>query len=101
MGCINQILEFYKGEGHGKRLNDNSIKVWFSNTLRKLMTEELKDENDYIRIKNCLLLLINLFSEVDEPDHYNYKGKCSTDLTAIEREELNNAIRNALSENSN
>ena len=96
MTCINKILEFYYKKGRVKDLNSDSVKIWYSNMLRKLTSENLTDENDYLRIKNCLILMINLFTGIDEIDHYNMKGKGSLELSKFERNKMHDEIRTTI-----
>ena len=93
MSCINQILEFYYNEGQYKDLNSNSIQIWFSNMVRKLTSEKITNEKESLQVRNCLLLLINLFSGITEIDHYNLKGKGFLELSRIEKNMLDEAIK--------
>ncbi|MFX1273569.1 MAG: hypothetical protein ACFFBP_14890 [Promethearchaeota archaeon] len=96
MNCINKILEFYYEKGRVKDLNSDSVKIWYSNMLRTLTSQNLTNEKDYLRVKNCLILLINLFSGIDDIDHYNLKGKGYLELSKLERNKMNEAIRTAI-----
>lgn len=81
-------MEFY----HNKvRENLNPIqfnKIFLSTLLIKLMKSfngnATKEEN--LRLQNCLILLINLFSNNDSPDHYNKKGKGVNKLSEDEKD---------------
>jgi len=96
MSCINQILEFYYNEGQYKDSNSNSVKIWFSNMVIKLTSEKITTEKESLQVRNCLILLINLFSGINEIDHYNLKGKAFFELTKIEKNMMNEAIRAAI-----
>ena len=96
MSCINQILEFYYNEGQYKDFNSNSIKIWFSNMVRKLTSEKIKGEKESLQVRNCLILLINLFSGISEIDHYNLKGKEFINLSKIEKNMMDEAIKAAI-----
>ena len=96
MNCINKILEYYYEKGRVKDLNSDSVKIWYSNMLRELMTQDLTVEKEFLRVKNCLILLINLFTGISEIDHYNLKGKASKELSKLERNKMNEAIKTAI-----
>ncbi len=74
-------------------LNSDSVKIWFSNMVRSLTSVKLTREKDSIRVRNCLILLINLFTGISEIDHYNLKGKGSIELSKIEKNEMYEAIK--------
>ena len=93
MSCINQILEFYYNEGQYKDLNSNSVKIWFSNMVRKLTSEKITEEKESLLVRNCLILLINLFSGITEIDHYNFKGKGFLELSKLEKNMMDEAIK--------
>ena len=38
-----------------------------------------------LELKNCLILLVNLFSNNDSPDNYNHRGKSTQELVNSER----------------
>lgn len=72
--CIDKILKVY----------DNSeIKRY--KALIKLMKELDKEISDAIRIKNCLILLINLCFNPDSPDYAYNRGKTSNILSGDEK----------------
>ncbi len=52
----------------------NFNKVWLSNLLIKIMKNFNRDKNNDLELQNCLILLVNLFSNNDSPDFYNKKG---------------------------
>lgn len=93
MSCINQILEFYYNEGQYEDLNSDSVQIWFSNMLRELTSEKFIRENDSLNVRNCLILLINLFTGISEIDHYNIKGKGFFELSNKEKNKMNEAIK--------
>ena len=49
-------------------------KVSISNLLIKVMKNFNRDKNNDLELQNCLILLVNLFSNDDTPDFYNKKG---------------------------
>jgi len=46
-----------------------------------------------LRVKNCLLLVLNLFFNLESPDILYNKGKSSKDLSNKERSQMCDAIR--------
>jgi hypothetical protein len=84
MDCIAQILEFYERNAKDEKVKSQMNKVWLSNLLIKLMTS-FNGKADNLKLRNCLILLINLFSDHNNPDHLNSKGKCVTDLSNNEK----------------
>ena len=75
MDCVANILDFYNRESK-EREDDlpNFNKIWLSNLLIKIMKNFNKDKNNDLELRNCLILLVNLFSNNDSPDFYNKKG---------------------------
>ena len=86
MDCINQILSFYNDTAKDNQ-DSQEVKVWSFNTLRRLM-ETLNSEEDHLRVKNCLLLILNLFFDLDTPDNLSKKGKSSKELSNAERRQM-------------
>ena len=60
-------------------------KVHLSKLLIKLMNRLRNETIDNKELRNCLILLVNLFSEDDFPDHYHEKGKNAQFLSKEER----------------
>lgn len=87
MDCIAQIMEFYNKKIESEKESSQLSKVWLSNLLIKLMRSfnNKAESIDNLRLRNCLILLINLFSNNDSPDHYNKKGKSVQDITGNEK----------------
>lgn len=82
LDCVDQIMDFYNKKN---TINVNKLKIWLSNALIKLMKKMHKDR-DLLNIRNCLLLLINLFFEDDgHADYLENKGLQTADLTGEER----------------
>ena len=92
MDCINQILSFYNDIVSKESQESQEVKVWSLNAVRRLM-ENLNSEKDHLRVKNCLLLVINLFFNLESPDILYNKGKSSKDLSNKERSQMCDAIR--------
>ena len=78
MDCYDEILSFYNNK---YRSNDSSV-LWYNKYLVKLM-KELTKSNNKLHVKNCLILLLNLFSR-NVPDHYHNHGKLVKDLNKKE-----------------
>jgi len=72
MDCLDEILIYYENrESHKSR----AIKTWISHILVDLMRDlEGDDPHNYLRVRNCLLLLVNLFFDIESPDHYHSQG---------------------------
>jgi hypothetical protein len=87
MDCINQILSFYNDTASKENQDSQEVKVWSLNTLRRLM-ETLNSEKDHLRVKNCLLLVLNLFFDLDSPDNLSTKGKSAKELSSAERRQM-------------
>ncbi|MFX1495025.1 MAG: hypothetical protein ACFFBZ_12135 [Promethearchaeota archaeon] len=88
MDCIAQIMEFYHNKAKSARDPVQFNKVCLSNLLIKLMKNfnGKATPEDNLQLRNCLILLINLFSNDDSPDHYNQKGKGSKELSSEEKD---------------
>ena len=87
MDCINQILSFYNDTASKENQDSQEVRIWSLNTLRRLM-ETLNSEKDHLRVKNCLLLILNLFFDLDSPDNLSNKGKSSKELSNAERRQM-------------
>ncbi|MFX1502050.1 MAG: hypothetical protein ACFFDH_13890 [Promethearchaeota archaeon] len=80
--CIDKILE----------VCDNSeIKRY--EALIKLMESLDKEISDAIRIKNCLILLINLCFNPNSPDYAYNRGKTSKILSGEEKIMMQELLR--------
>ncbi len=75
MDCVANILDFYNRKSKDREDDlPNFNKVWLSNLLIKIMENVNKDKNNDLELQNCLILLVNLFSDDNCPDFYNKKG---------------------------
>ena len=98
MECIDRILDFYKD----KELLDTDLgKVQIGKVLVRLMQLLEEDSMNMDHVKNCLILLINLFFDIEAPDHYHNKGKSSQELPETEKTELLEVLRAEFSQNMN
>lgn len=96
MDCIAQIMEFYHNKAKGAHDPVQFNKVCLSNLLIKLMKSfnGKATPKDNFQLRSCLILLINLFSNNDSPDHYNKKGKGSKELSSKEKEFFKELLAN-------
>ncbi|MHA1489999.1 MAG: hypothetical protein ACTSRI_10115 [Promethearchaeota archaeon] len=84
--CFDDILEnFYQKKELYKSLQG---KIWVSNVLLKLMKDLEEKPASYLRIRNCLIFLLNLCLDIDSPDHCHSKGKSMKELTELEKNNL-------------
>ncbi len=79
MDCYDQILDLY-----GKREELQESQLVIGQILISLM-RDLNEPSNYLRVRNCLILFLNLFFNFEAPDHYHKKGKSSMNLSKIER----------------
>ncbi len=81
MDCVANILDFYNRKS--KDMEDDLSKfnkVCISNLLIKVMKNFNRNKNNNLELQNCLILLVNLFSDDDSPDFYNKKGVDTQEL---------------------
>ena len=88
MDCLDKILDFYNNKDT-EELRD--IRIRLGQILIKLM-DDLKNPINLDRVQNCLILLINLFFDIESPDHYHLQGKSSKELTKDELDRLNELL---------
>ncbi|MGQ4875687.1 MAG: hypothetical protein ACP6IY_16600 [Promethearchaeia archaeon] len=84
MDCLDKILEYYN---ICENYNSEPTKIWLAGVINKLMID-LKKSRDYSKIKNCLILLINLFFGIENPDHLHSKGKSIDSLSKKDKKIL-------------
>ncbi len=75
MDCVANILDFYNMKS--KSMEDDLAsfnKGLLSKLLIKIMKNFNRDKNNDLELQNCLILLVNLFSNNESPDFYNKKG---------------------------
>ena len=89
MDCLDKILNFYKNK---ETEEIHNIKIRLGKILIKLM-DDLKDPINLIRVQNCLILLINLFFDIENPDHYHLQGKSRNELTEDELNKINELLK--------
>jgi len=88
MDCLDKILDFYNNRDTEELRN---IRIRLGKILIKLM-DDLKSPGNLERVQNCLILLINLFFDIEYPDHYHLQGKSSKELTKDELDRLNELL---------
>jgi len=100
MDCIANILDFYYRKSKDEE-NDLSQfnKVWLSNLLIKIMNRFNSGRTNDLELKNCLILLVNLFSNNDSPDNYNHRGKSTQELVNNERATFKEILRSEFLDN--
>ena len=92
--CYDRILGLYheKIEDNHYEITDD-IWTFNSNYLRKLVDKLNENMNNYEKVKNCLLLLINLCFGVEEADYYGKQGKSSKHLSVSEKENYRSLLK--------
>ena len=75
--CLDKVLKVHEA---------NEIAKYFA--LIEIMDEAKRDSSNRLKTRNCLLLLINLCFEINDPDYIFNKGKLKNDLTQLEKCEL-------------
>ncbi len=86
MECYDIILKMYRDNesvDEPSRVLDVKTSKCLINLMKKLDKTE-----DKTNVKNCIILLINLFFDIEFPDHYHTKGKDLESLSAREKESL-------------
>lgn len=94
MDCIANILEFYNKKSKEGEIDLSKFsRVYLSNLLIKIMNNFNSEKINDLELRNCLILLVNLFSGGDSPDHYNHKGKSTHDLINSEKAEYKEILK--------
>ena len=91
MDCYDSILKNYEDQ-----LEVEKSRVWIGKVLVKLMDDFRQDSSNHLRIRNCLILLVNLFFNLNGPDHYHNKGKSTAELTKEEKAQLDEMLKSEL-----
>lgn len=80
--CFDKILDIY---------TNSEVKRY--KALIKLMKDLDKEISNAIRIRNCLILLVNLCFNPESPDYTYNKGKSPPELSEQERSEMQELLR--------
>ncbi len=97
MDCIDKILEFYTTKEVNKY---REKKIRLGKILIELMNQ-LDDPGNLIRVQNCLILLINLFFDIESPDYLHNQGKSINELSEDELENVYDLLRSELNNLNN
>lgn len=92
--CYDKILTLYH-EKLGENIVEINNETWVLNSdyLRKIVDQLDNKINNYEKMKNCLILLINLCFGIEDPDHYTSKGKSFKDLSNSEKEDYKTLLK--------
>jgi len=86
MDCITNILDFYNRKSKDEEIDLSQFnKLWLSNLLIKIMKNFNSARINDLELKNCLILLLNLFTNNESPDNYTHRGKSTQELVDDER----------------
>ena len=91
--CIDRILEFYENQS---LINTPQGRIWLGQTLIRLMNELDEGRTNFLEVRNCLILLLNLFTNIEVPDHYHTKGKSVKELSEKDRAKLFSLLKSEL-----
>lgn len=93
--CFDQILKFYRDIKDKEQFGEINQEKWLLNSkyLVKLMKHLDKSVDNYERVKNCLLFLMNLCFDIDQPDHYHTKGKSPKELSEQEKQNYKGLLK--------
>ena len=91
-----QILEFY---GDKSLINTREKRLWFSQILIRLMKELDEGRSNFLEVRNDLILLLNLFTNIAIPDHYHNKGRLNKELSETERRQLFGLLKSEINKN--
>jgi len=80
--CFDKILEIYE---------NSEVKRY--KALIKLMTDLDKEISNAIRVRNCLILLVNLCFNPESPDFSYNRGKSPRELSKNERFEMHELLK--------
>ena len=86
MDCVNQILDFYNSKASTKEIENRDKKsLWLSKLLIRIMNNFAQKKLDDLELRDCLLVLVNLFSNVPSPYNYSNTGINPQDLSFEEK----------------
>lgn len=100
MDCIASILDFYNSKSKDEEIDLSKFnKVYLSNLLIKVMKSFNSGKTNDSELQNCLILLVNLFSNNDSPDNYNHRGKSSHELVNSEKTAFREILKSEILRN--
>jgi len=86
MDCVSQVLEFYNSKVSSKEIEDRDNKsLYLSKLLIRVMNCFSEERINSLELRNCLLILVNLFSNVPGPDNYCNRGRSAESLPVEEK----------------
>ena len=86
MDCVNQILDFYNSKASTKEIQNRDKKsLWLSKLLIRIMSNFAEEKLDDLELRDCLVVLVNLFSNVPTPYNYCNTGINPQDLSIEEK----------------
>jgi len=83
--CIDKILEFYQNKS---LIHTSEGRIWLGRALIKLMKDLEEGRSNFLEVRNCLILLLNLLTNIEVPDHYHRKGKSLEYLSEKEKRKV-------------
>ena len=86
--CLDKVLKVHES---------SEITKYF--TLIEIMNENKGNLFNSLKLRNCLLLLINLCFRIEDPDYSYNKGKLKDNLTQHEKNELCEILKMELNVN--
>ncbi|MGV9204355.1 MAG: hypothetical protein ACOC44_10110 [Promethearchaeia archaeon] len=90
MDCYDRILTTYKQRAN---IGSEYFNIWKSKALIKLMSNLRENKSETLKIKNCLIVLINLLYNVNSPDYCTEIGKDKNQLTKEEKKNLEKLLK--------
>ncbi len=92
--CYDKILNLYHEKiEHNFMDIDDETWILNANYLRSFVNKLDKEIENYEKVKNCVLLLINLCFGIEDTDHYVNKGKSYKELSQLEKENYTTLLK--------
>ena len=94
MDCVSSIIDFYNSKLNDKQIDSRKFsRVYLSTILIKIMNGFTEGKTDDLELKNCLILLVNLFTDLESPDHYNDKGRNAKEIVNDDKVEYKEILK--------
>lgn len=93
MDCIDRLLKAYHKT---ENTSPDETEEKASQIIVKIMNK-FQEHNDSEYVKNCLLLMINLFYNKDNPDYIHSQGKEVDDISPEEKSLLVETLKTEFS----